>query len=140
MLNNVAICGRLTRDIEIKTFDSGSKTANFSLAVQRNFKNKDGEYEADFINCDAWGATVDFLSKYFKKGDFVVAGGEIRTREWTDDNGNKRRITYVAVSNVTSVATKGGGSKPTEEKPPQDDFTAAGFDSIDIPDEGDLPF
>lgn len=140
MLNNVAICGRLTRDIEIKTFDSGSKTANFSLAVQRNFKNKDGEYEADFINCDAWGATVDFLSKYFKKGDFVVAGGELRTRKWTDDSGNNRSTTYVAVSNVTSVATKSGGSKPTEEKPPQDDFTAAGFDLIGIPDEGDLPF
>ena len=140
MLNNVAICGRLTRDIEIKTFDSGAKTANFSLAVQRNFKNKDGEYEADFINCDAWGATVDFLAKYFKKGDFVVAGGEIRTREWTDDSGNKRRITYVAVSNVTSVATKNSGSKPTEEKPPHDDFTAAGFDSINVPNEDELPF
>lgn len=140
MLNNVAICGRLTRDIEIKTFDSGAKTANFSLAVQRNFKNKDGEYEADFINCDAWGATVDFLAKYFKKGDFVVAGGEIRTREWTDDSGNKRRITYVAVSNVTSVATKNGSSKPTEEKPPQDDFTAAGFDSLNVPNEDGLPF
>ena len=140
MLNNVAICGRLTRDIEIRTFDSGSKTANFSLAVQRNFKNKDGEYEADFINCDAWGAIVDFLSKYFKKGDFVVAGGELRTRKWTDDSGNNRSTTYVAVSNVTSVATKSGGSKPTEEKPPQDDFTAAGFDSLNVPNEDELPF
>lgn len=140
MLNNVAICGRLTRDIEIKTFDSGSKTANFSLAVQRNFKNKEGEYEADFINCDAWGATVDFLSKYFKKGDFVVAGGELRTRKWTDDSGNNRSTTYVAVNNVTLVAAKNSSSKPPEEKQPNDEFTAAGFETLNVPNEDGLPF
>ncbi len=140
MLNNVALCGRLTKDIEIRTFDSGTKTANFSLAVQRNFKNKDGEYETDFINCDAWGATVDFLSKYFKKGDFVVAGGEVRTRKWTDDNGNNRSVTYVTVNNVTPVASKHINSKPPEEKPLPDGFTAEVSDLSDVLNENELPF
>lgn len=141
MLNSLCLCGRLTHDIEVKTFDSGAKTANFSIAVQRNFKDKDGEYKADFINCEAWGTTADFLFKYFKKGDFVVINGEIRTRKW-QDNGTTRVFTYAAVNNVTSVNSKGGNTdtKPPEEKPPTDEFTAAGFEDMSGTNESELPF
>lgn len=80
MQNSVCMTGRLARDVEIRTFDNGDKAANFTLAVSRNYKNKNGEYECDFFNCQARNGTADLLYQYFKKGDFCPIAGKLRTR------------------------------------------------------------
>ena len=72
MQNSVCLTGRLSKDVELKTFDNGDRAANFSLAVQRNYKNKQGEYDCDFINCSAKNTTADILLKYFKKATFAL--------------------------------------------------------------------
>lgn len=133
MQNRVSITGRLTHDIEVKTFESGGKVANFSLAVQRNFKNKDGEYDCDFINCQANNQTADLLFNYFKKGQFVVADGEIRTRKYQTDSGDNRTITFVNVQSITFV-----GGKNDNQSTAQSD-NGAGF-SETVPEDEDLPF
>lgn len=134
MQNSVNLVGRLTKDIEVKTFDSGDKIANFCIAVQRNFKNRQGDYESDFINCQARNNTADFLFKYFKKGDFCPVTGEIRTRKYEKD-GENRTATYVDVSNVTFVSSR--KSENTEEPA---ENTVDNFESFTPSSEEDLPF
>lgn len=105
MQNNVCLTGRIARDIEIITFENGDRAANFSLAVQRNYKNRQGEYDCDFINCQARNGTADLLAKYFKKGDFCPISGELKTRKYEKD-GKSNIVTYVDVNNVTFVNSK----------------------------------
>lgn len=136
MQNVVAITGRLTHDIELKTFENGNKAANFSLAVQRNYKNKDGEYDCDFINCQASNHNAEFLAKYFAKGQMVVCSGELRTRKYTTESGENRTVTYVLVNSFTFVGGKkdSGGSAPAE--------TAVETEAEKFPEynDDDLPF
>lgn len=133
MQNRVSLTGRLTHDIEVKTFDNGGKVANFSLAVQRNFKNKNGEYDCDFINCQANNQTADLLFKYFKKGQFVVADGEIRTRKFQTDNGENRTVTFVNVQSITFVGGKNDSPTNTQMEDPAGFMEAA-------PEDDDFPF
>lgn len=100
MLNHICIMGRLTRDPEMRKTGSGIAVANFSVAVDRDFKNESGEKETDFIDCVAWRHTADFVSKYMKKGSLVVVAGRLQIRPWTDDDGNKRRTTEIVAENV----------------------------------------
>lgn len=110
MQNSVCLTGRLSKDVELKTFDNGDRAANFSLAVQRNYKNKQGEYDCDFINCSAKNTTADILLKYFKKGDFCPVSGELHTRKYEKD-GVVKTITYVEVNNVTFVSSRASEGK-----------------------------
>lgn len=110
MQNSVCLTGRLSKDVELKTFDNGDRAANFSLAVQRNYKNKQGEYDCDFINCSAKNTTADILFKYFKKGDFCPVSGELHTRKYEKD-GVVKTITYVEVNNVTFVSSRASEGK-----------------------------
>ncbi len=105
-MNNVSLVGRLTKDPELKSTAAGVSTCSFSLAVQRDFKNANGEYEADFINCTAWRSTAEFVSKYFKKGQQMGVCGQIRTRKW-DDNGTTRYATDVTAEKITFVGKNG---------------------------------
>lgn len=75
MLNKIFIMGRLTRDPELRTTNSGTSVASFSLAVDRNYKGADGEKETDFIDCVAWRSTAEFAAKYFTKGRMAVVEG-----------------------------------------------------------------
>ena len=107
MLNNVILMGRLTRDPELRRTGSGLAVASFSVAVERDFPNKEtGQKEVDFINCVAWRHTGEFVSKYFTKGSMIVVSGRLQMRNWTDDNGNKRVSAEVVAENVYF-----GGSK-----------------------------
>ena len=88
MLNHITIMGRLTRDPELKRTNSGVAVANFCVAVDRDFPNKEtGEKETDFINCVAWRHTGEFVSKYFTKGSMIVVSGRLQIKKWTDRNG-----------------------------------------------------
>ena len=89
-MNKCMLVGRITRDPEMRQTQSGVAVANFTVAVDRRFKNKDGEYDTDFISCVVWRSTAEFVSKYFRKGDPIAVVGSVQTRSWEDDTGNKR--------------------------------------------------
>ena len=101
MLNTITIMGRLTRDPELRRTGSGVAVTNFTVAVDRDFAPKDGgERETDFIDCVAWRQTGEFVSKYFSKGKLIVVHGRLEIRNWTDNDGNKRRSAEVNATNV----------------------------------------
>lgn len=101
MLNTITIMGRLTRDPELRRTGSGVAVTSFTLAVDRDFNPKDGgEKEVDFIDCNAWRSTAEFVSKYFQKGSMAIVSGRLQIRNWTDKEGNKRRSAEVEASSV----------------------------------------
>ena len=101
MLNHIVIMGRLTRDPELRRTGTGVAVTSFSLAVDRDFGNREsGERETDFIDCVAWRQTGEFVSKYFAKGRMAVVSGRLQIRSWTDKDGNKRRTAEVVADNV----------------------------------------
>ena len=101
MLNHITIMGRLTRDPELRRTGTGIAVASFSVAVDRDFRGRDGgEKETDFIDCVAWRQTGEFVSKYFTKGSMAVVSGRLQIRSWTDKDGNKRRTAEVVADNV----------------------------------------
>lgn len=99
MLNTITIMGRLTRDPELRRTGSGIAVASFTVAVDRDFAEKNKEKETDFINCVAWRQTGEFVSKYFTKGRMIVVSGRLQIRSWTDKDGNKRRTAEVVADN-----------------------------------------
>lgn len=140
MLNIVTILGRLVRDPELRHTNSGKSVCSFTMAVDRDFKNGNGEKEVDFIDCVAWGNTADFVSRYAEKGRLLIASGRLQIREWTDKEGNKRRNAEVITSNVYFGDSK---KKITQEEQAanfeQPTGDVAGFVEIDSAD-GELPF
>ena len=101
MLNHIALAGRLARDPELRHTQTGTAVASFSLAVDRDFKDKaTGEKATDFIDVVAWRNTAEFVSRYFSKGRMAVVEGRLQIREWTDKEGNKRRTAEVVADNV----------------------------------------
>lgn len=109
-LNKVVLAGRLTSDPELKATQSGVSVTSFSVAVNRNYRPKDGsEQQADFINCTAWRQTAEFITKYFVKGSSICVTGSIQTRKWTDQNGQNRYSTEVVVDEAMFVDSKGEG-------------------------------
>ena len=101
MLNHIVLMGRLTRDPELRYTQSQIPVASFSLAVERDFGNRDGgERQTDFIDIVAWRSTAEFVSKYFTKGSMAAVSGRLQIRDWTDRDGNKRRSAEVVADNV----------------------------------------
>ena len=85
MLNQLALVGRLVRDIEMKTGESGKQYANITLAVPRSFKNMNGEYDTDFIDCTLWSGIAESTTEYCKKGDLIGVKGRVQTRVFEKD-------------------------------------------------------
>ena len=101
MLNHIVIMGRLTRDPELRTTQSGVSVTSFTVAVDRDFGGRDGsEKQTDFIDCVAWRQTADFVSKYFTKGRMAVVSGRLQSRKWQDRGGNNRTSWEVVADNV----------------------------------------
>ena len=101
MLNRIIIMGRLVRDPELRTTQSGIPVTSFTLAVDRDFKSREnGEKSTDFIDVVAWRQTAEFVCKYFAKGRMAVAEGRLQIREWKDRDGNNRRTAEVVADNV----------------------------------------
>lgn len=105
MLNQVVLVGRLTSDPEIKEVGE-SKVLNITIANQRSYKNKDGEYEADFINCTLWNSVAEHTAEYVKKGDLVGITGRLQCESYEDKEGNKRYTTKVNVEKVSFLSSK----------------------------------
>ena len=100
MLNHIALMGRLVRDPELRHTQSGLPVTTFSIACERDFKDADGEKPVDFLDIVAWRQTAEFVSKYFTKGRMAVVEGRLQIRDWTDNNGGKRRSAEVIADNI----------------------------------------
>lgn len=143
-LNKVILMGRLTADPELKQTQGGTAVTSFSIAVDRRY-NRDGERKADFISCVAWRTTAEFIAKYFNKGSMIALVGELQTRSWEDNNGQKRYATEVIASEVSFCGSKNnteGNSPATEENAPAPSFSAQtptpNFE--EYAEDADLPF
>ena len=114
-MNKVTLVGRLTRDVESRTTESGKAMARFSVAVNRRFKNAEGNYDADFINCICYDKTAEFIGKYFAKGSAIGIVGRIQTGSYTNKDGAKVYTTDVVVEDAEFVESKGGNTSATTE-------------------------
>lgn len=135
MLNKTILQGRLTKDPELRTTQSGISTASFTLAVERSFKGQNGEKQTDFINTVAWRNTADFVAKYFHKGDMAIISGSLQTRTWDDAEGKRHYATEVIADEVHFC---GGKKEGTQEQGSSSDNAPAGFTPVE--DTSDLPY
>lgn len=128
-MNKTILIGRVTKDIERKSTTSGKSVATFTLAVNRDYKNAEGKYDADFINCVAYEQRADIISTYVHKGDKFSVVGKLNTRTYDKQDGSKAYITEVIVESFEFLESK-------KDKPATADTEFDGFEAIDI----DLPF
>ena len=137
-LNKVILIGRITADPELKKTQTDVSVASFSIAVQRDYKNADGEYDTDFINCVAWRNTADFICRFFKKGAPICIVGAIQTRRYEDKDGNKRTAVEVVVTEAKFVEGKKDDNTQTAPAPMEAGGNDVPFD--EIADDDELPF
>ena len=139
MLNHITVMGRLTHDPEMRKTPSGVSVVNFTVAVDRDIKNKEtGERETDFLDVVVWRYTADYVSKYCTKGSQVVVDGRLQIRSWTDKDGNKRKNAEIQAENIYIAGKK-------SEDTGHHDTASTSAEKVDTPvndseDEGDLPF
>ena len=139
MLNHVTIMGRFTRDPELRHTQSGTAVTSFTLAVERDFKDKSsGEAVTDWISCTAWKGTAEFVSRYFQKGRMAVVDGRLQTRSYQDRDGNKRTAVEVVADHVYFGDSK---KKESEGNAPEDELPdTEGQKFAELDDSSDLPF
>ena len=138
-MNKVILKGNVCKDIELKTTTNGLEIVSFTLAVSRNFKNKEGKYDADFINCISYKQTATFISKYFHKGSKMLLEGKIQTRNYDNKDGNKVYVTEVIVEQVELIDKK---EETNDIEVPQN-YTSnyeGGNDTSIVLADSDLPF
>ena len=131
-MNCVQLVGNLTRDPELRQTQSGISACQFTIACQRRFKNKDGNYDADFISCIAWRQTAEFIAKYFKKGSRIGVTGSIQTRSYDAQDNSKRYVTEVVVDAAEFTAPAQGSAAQPASAPAAGEFTEV--------DDDDPPF
>ena len=132
-MNKTILTGRLTKNPELRYTTSNVAVSQFSLAVNRNFKNAEGVYDADFINCLAYRKTAELIAEWTKKGDLLGIEGRIQTRSYDDKEGNKRYATEVIVENVEFLSSKKKEKTKEEVKEEVDPFAEFG-ESVSIED------
>ena len=161
MLNRIIIMGRLTRDPELRHTQTGTAVASFTLAVDRDFKDKStGERSTDFIDVVAWRQTGEFVSRYFTKGRMAVVEGRLQIRDWTDKDGGKRRSAEIVADNVyfgdsrrdsegsgygAPQPSRGGYGAPADSSAPVSGGGYSAAPMVDqfadlTDDDGELPF
>ena len=137
MINNVVLIGRLTRDVELHRTPQDQAVGQFTLAVNRNFKNQDGGYDADFINCVIWRKLAENFASWIKKGNLVAITGHIQTRNYENQQGQRVYVTEVVIDSFRNLEKRDNSANRNsmdEQMPPS-------FESsqMNIPDDG-LPF
>lgn len=113
-MNKIILTGRTTKDVELRATSSGVDVASFTLAVNRDFKNAEGGYDADFINCIAFQGLAKTLNTYVKKGNKIAVEGRLQQRSYDDKDGNKKYVFEVVVSNIEFLENKSQESTTTE--------------------------
>lgn len=158
MLNSISIAGRLTRDPELRYTQSQVAVCSYTVAVERDYADQSGSRGADFFDCVAWRQGGEFVSKYFHKGDMIIVTGRMQSRDWTDNQGNKRWNWEIQVAHSyfggsksdsqgsQSYGSQGGGyyaqqgqysgGARTASQPP--DVSPSPYEELE--DDGELPF
>lgn len=140
MLNTVTISGRICNDLELKTTPSGTEVLSFTVACERDFKDKSGEKPTDFIDVVAFKNTAVFVSQYFAKGRMAIVNGRLQTRTWQDKDGNKRKAFEIVADNVYFADSKtDNGTNKSENRGSFANNSSNSMDFELIEDEG-LPF
>lgn len=143
MLNNVCLVGRMTKDAELRYTTSNQAVATFSLAVNRNFKSQNGEREADFINCVIWRQQAENLANWAKKGALIAITGQIRTRNYEGQQGQRVYVTEVVADNFQLLESRKDREAGPSQGYSQPDFgrqaEPMNANPMDISDD-DLPF
>ena len=151
MINRVVLTGRLTRDLELRRTQSGTSVVSFTLAVDRNFR-REGQPEADFINCVAWNRQAETMAQYLHRGSLIGVDGRLQTRNYENQQGQRVYVTEVVVDNFTflesraqsqqAAATYNPNPRPSQPQQPVDSSFDTSFDENDTLDiaSDDLPF
>ena len=148
-MNQVVLIGRLSKDVDLRYTPNGTAVANFTLAVNRKFANQNGEREADFINCQAWQKTAEFVANHFKKGQQMALEGRIQVRSYDGNDGQRRWVTEVVVEQVEFVGAKNNGSNDNANGGNSSNHTGSSSGYSDpqlglgeeiVFDDDDLPF
>lgn len=159
-MNKVILIGRLTKDPEVKSTSSQTALCNFTIAVDRRFKDANGNRQADFINCVAWRQQAELLGRYFHKGSRIALVGNLQSRSYDDNQGQKRYVTEVVVDEIEFVDSAsnsgngGAGAYQPQTAPqqapvqqvapaptaPMNNIAPAGSDFQPSDDSVDLPF
>lgn len=154
MINRVVLVGRLTKDVDLRYTSNGTAVGSFTVAVNRQFTNQQGEREADFINCVIWRKSAEALANFTRKGSLVGVEGRIQTRSYENNDNQRIFVTEVNVDNFSLLESKSANEqrqsnppsnnspKPNQNKydpAPNSDPFAANGQQIEIRDD-DLPF
>lgn len=140
MVNCAILMGRLRKDPELRTTQSGTSVTSFTVAVDRDYVRQGEERQTDFINVVSWRQTAEFVSRYFQKGSMIAVQGSIQTRNYEDKHGNKRTAVEVIADKVSFCGSKAESGNSTPENA---QVTASDFIPINTNDSGeddDLPF
>lgn len=132
MLNQIVLLGRLTRDPELRRTASGIAVASFTLAVDHDYAPEGGSRGVDFIDIVAWRSSAEFVTKYFSKGQLACVVGRLQIRNWTDNEGSKRRTAEVVASNIYFAGRSSGQSAPAVQPAPGE-FTNLEEDDSHLP-------
>lgn len=143
--NKVILIGNLVADPELKKTQSGVSVTSFRIAVNRRYTRQGEQQQTDFIDIVAWRERAEFVTRFFTKGKPILVCGQLQTRTWTDNNGQKRYATEVVADELSFVTNKndgpsGGGNyaTPSEAQPNYSSPPEAGFEDLSTDDE--LPF
>lgn len=131
MLNTITVCGRICNDLELKYTNTGTEVLTFTVACERDFKDKDGNKPTDFFDVVTFKNTAVFVNQYFGKGRMAIVNGKLQTRTWKDKDGNNRKTFEIIADNVYFADSK--SNQGNVENTAQGDFVP--FNS-----EADLPF
>lgn len=136
-MNNVILKGRLVADPELRQTQSNISVTSFKIAVDK-YTGKDGEKQADFIECNAWRGTAEFISKYFTKGQEILIRGSLHNKVWQDKEGGKHYTYEVTAENAEFCGSKASNAQPQQNNSVPADFDPNGFE--EILSDGDVPF
>lgn len=142
MLNKIIVQGRLTKTPDLRKTQSGVSVCTTTLAVERDFKDSQGNKATDFIDVTIWRQTADFFASHFDKGDMAIVEGSLQSRKWTDKNDNPRVSWEIQADSIFFCGNK---NRTVEQKPTYQDENfgsregnGAGF--AEIEEDGELPF
>lgn len=139
MLNSICLVGRLTKNVELRYTQSNVAVSTFTLAVNRTFKNENGEREADFINCVMWRQQAENLANWAKKGALIGITGRIQTRSYDNQQGQRVYVTEVVAETFQLLESKGQGNQGQKQQQAPDFSRNTSTDPLDISSD-DLPF
>lgn len=138
-MNRVFLIGNLTRDPELTETSSGVSVCRFSIAVCRNYKNSDGEYDTDFFNCQAWRGIAESIARYVRKGNKVAVTGSLQNRSYEDSKGDKKTVTEIQVQDVEFLTPKqSDGYNDVGHDIPRGQAKQSRLQTFD--DDSDIPF